>query len=165
MTIDTFWQVIARSRSDVRRPSAVVRMDRQAKRLKELLEAMPQAGRAQFARIFSELLDAAYRWDLWAAAHVLGGGCSDDGFSDFRSWLISMGRSVFESALKDPETLTDLQADPTVEDFFFEEFQHVALQGLAGSRAVSSPREPTGRKWSAAELPAIVPRIWAARRR
>lgn len=29
--------------------------------------------------------ERAYTWDLWAATYVLGGGCSDDGFTDFRS--------------------------------------------------------------------------------
>lgn len=30
----------------------------------------------------------AYRRDLWAAAYHANGGCSDDGFIDFRIWLI-----------------------------------------------------------------------------
>lgn len=36
----------------------------------------------------SELLRVqrrAYRWDLWAAAHLALGGCSDDSFEDFRT--------------------------------------------------------------------------------
>ena len=32
-----------------------------------------------------------YRWDMWAAAYLIGGGCSDDGFIDFRAGLIAQG--------------------------------------------------------------------------
>jgi hypothetical protein len=33
------------------------------------------------------------------------GGCSDDSFDYFRAWLIAQGKDVFESAIRDPETL------------------------------------------------------------
>jgi len=32
-------------------------------------------------------------------------GCSDDGFIDFRAWLIAQGRDVYLSALADPDSL------------------------------------------------------------
>ena len=34
-------------------------------------------------------------------------GCSDDGFMDFRAWLVGQGKEVYLSALKDPDTLAD----------------------------------------------------------
>lgn len=42
---------------------------------------------------------------LWAAAYVINGGCSDDGFDYFRGWLIAQGRDVFLKALADPDSL------------------------------------------------------------
>ena len=33
-------------------------------------------------------------------------GCSDDGFSDFRMWLIAQGKEVYLNALKDPDSLS-----------------------------------------------------------
>ena len=33
-----------------------------------------------FARSFREADRAAYRWDLWAAAHLLNGGCDEQCF-------------------------------------------------------------------------------------
>ena len=33
-------------------------------------------------------------------------GCSDDGFSDFRMWLIAQGKEVYLNALKDPDALS-----------------------------------------------------------
>lgn len=58
-----------------------------------------------------QLLADSYRAPLWAAAYVINGGCSDDGFDYFRGWLIMQGREVFEQVLADPEALAD---NPTV---------------------------------------------------
>ena len=46
----------------------------------------------EFHRLFNRAMDDAYIWDLWGAAYLINGGCSDDGFAYFRSWLISRGR-------------------------------------------------------------------------
>ena len=35
--------------------------------------------------------------------------CSDDGFIDFRAWLIAQGREVYLAALKDPDSLADVE--------------------------------------------------------
>lgn len=50
----------------------------------------------------------SYRTSLWAAAYVINGGCSDDGFDYFRGWLILQGRKVFEQVVADPDALADL---------------------------------------------------------
>ena len=55
----------------------------------------------EFDRIFMTLYCESYSWNLWGAAYVINGGCSDDGFDYFRAWLIAMGRSVFERAVRD----------------------------------------------------------------
>jgi hypothetical protein len=68
----------------------------------------------------SELLRVqrrAYRWDLWAAAYLALGGCSDDAFEDFRTWLIRHGHVVFERVLEDPDSLVELSWDEDEEDF------------------------------------------------
>ncbi|MFC9245678.1 DUF4240 domain-containing protein [Streptomyces sp. NPDC057136] len=45
---------------------------------------------------------------LWAAAYVINGGCSDDGFDYFRGWLIAQGREVFERTAADPDALAEV---------------------------------------------------------
>ena len=35
-------------------------------------------------------------------------GCSDDGFIDFRAWLIAQGRDTYLSALADPDSLAEV---------------------------------------------------------
>ena len=42
-----------------------------------------------FEAAFRRYLNEAYTWDLWGAADVIHGGCSDDGFEYFRRWLVS----------------------------------------------------------------------------
>jgi protein tyrosine phosphatase (PTP) superfamily phosphohydrolase (DUF442 family) len=42
-------------------------------------------------RIHGDLMAESYRRDLWGAAYLINGGCSDDGFDYFRSWLLGQG--------------------------------------------------------------------------
>ena len=57
---------------------------------------------------YDELHQRANTWELWGAAFLINGGCSDDGFHYFRDWLISEGEAVFEAALADPDSLAEL---------------------------------------------------------
>jgi len=50
----------------------------------------------------------SYTRDLWAAAYIINGGCSDDDFECFRAWLIAQGTEAFHEVLRNPETLADL---------------------------------------------------------
>jgi hypothetical protein len=81
---------------------------RQAELVAEALQALPVDEILAFDRIFSELRAVAYRVDLWGAASLINDGCSDDGFEDFRGWLIGRGRSVYEAALRVPDWLASL---------------------------------------------------------
>lgn len=101
----TFWKVI----DDAYRADGAEHFEALKRRLAEL----PIDELIGFQVRFDELMDAANRIDLWGAATLVNGGCSDDGFHDFRAWLIGRGRHVYESALKDPDTLVDvLDGDP-----------------------------------------------------
>jgi hypothetical protein len=57
-----------------------------------------------FDKHFVQFSRQAYTWDLWGAAFIINGGCSDDGFQYFRWWLISRGRDWFYRALREPNT-------------------------------------------------------------
>lgn len=56
---------------------------------------------------FDDVHDAVYRWDVWAAAYLIGGGCSDDSFIDFRAGLIALGRDWYEKAAACPDNLAE----------------------------------------------------------
>ena len=53
----------------------------------------------------------AHDWNLWGAAYLMKGGCSDDAFDYFRGWLVAQGRRTWERALRDPDTLAELGID------------------------------------------------------
>jgi hypothetical protein len=66
--------------------------------LVELLRGRPLAELVAFRQVQDELFDReAHRWDLWAAAYVINGGASDDGFEYFLGWLMAQGRARWES--------------------------------------------------------------------
>ncbi|WP_326565950.1 DUF4240 domain-containing protein [Amycolatopsis rhabdoformis] len=79
-------------------------------RAAELLAARPRAEIVAAERTVSGLLVQSYRSSLWAAAYLVNGGCSDDGFDYFRGWLLTQGREVFTRAVADPDSLADVPA-------------------------------------------------------
>ncbi|GEN80498.1 DUF4240 domain-containing protein [Actinotalea fermentans] len=56
------------------------------------------------------LVAESYLTELWAAAYLINGGASDDGFDYFRGWLIAQGRDTFEAAVADPDSLAEVPA-------------------------------------------------------
>lgn len=58
-----------------------------------------------FESIFNQYYYRSYTSDLWAAAYIVMGGCSDDCFDYFRAWLLYLGKELYEAAIENPETL------------------------------------------------------------
>jgi hypothetical protein len=105
VSIDEFWNVVAEARD-----RAVDSSDAEevAEQMLALLTAMPPERVAGLAQPLWDLRACSYGWQLWHAAYLINGGCSDDGFEYFRGWLLTQGREVFERAVADPDTLADL---------------------------------------------------------
>jgi hypothetical protein len=85
--------------------------DKQVGLLDDRLRQLPKQDIIQFARIRRQLDQRAYTWNLWGAAYVIEDGCSDDCFRDFRAYLISLGRSAYEAALRNPDSLATVVQD------------------------------------------------------
>lgn len=67
-----------------------------------------------------------YNSEMWCAAYIMNGGCSDDGFEYFRNWVISRGKDVFYKAKENPDSLISEYIEG--EEFYdFESFWYVAL--------------------------------------
>ncbi|HUQ57217.1 DUF4240 domain-containing protein [Lentzea sp.] len=107
MDSNTFWKLIADARASVTDPSDAEAV---ASAATDLLAAMPPAEIVAAQQVLWDLLAASYRNPLWAAAYIINGGCSDDGFDYFRGWLLTQGSEVYHSALADPDSLADLPA-------------------------------------------------------
>jgi len=173
MTKQRFWEIIEQSRRtiDPSQPDGI--FDRQVQELTALLSALPLDEVASFDRHFLDRLFESYDYTLWAAAYLIGDGCSDDFFDYFRSWLISMGRRVYEQALKDPDSLADVVERPDIDDFFFEQFMYVpgtvykARTGrlIPDVPGTKYPRKPTGtprdRDDEEGYFQRTFPRLWA----
>ena len=122
MDINEFWELI-----DSARAEAGDDPEQLADVLSAHLVEFPPEEIVGFCRHYHDLLRRAYHWNVMGPALILGCGDSDDGFRDFRGWLISMGREWFERVLADPESLVEIPADDPVEEWYFE-FDYVPAE-------------------------------------
>ncbi|MFH0517474.1 DUF4240 domain-containing protein [Streptomyces sp. M41] len=102
MYIDRFWDIIESARSSA---AASGRLFDEV--LVDLLVGCTPQEILEYAEQFDEVHDALYRWDVWAAAYLIGGGCSDDSFMDFRAGVIALGRDWYERTALDPDSLAE----------------------------------------------------------
>ena len=141
------------------------------KELKKRLEKLDSASIAAYQAQFDRLHAQAYDWLLWGAAYIMDGGCSDDGFIDFRYGLISRGRQVYEAALANPDSLANLGTKGDEAFIPNEDFGYVALvvyEAKTGQKMAreknTQPSDPTGEDWDFddEELCAKkLPKLWA----
>jgi hypothetical protein len=159
MNEDVFWDLIERARQ-----SAGNDTEQRSAELEHLLMQLSLEEVKAFDQRYGALLDEAYRWNLWGAAYVMMGGCSDDGFQYFRDWLISEGRERFEAALADPESLADgpVSDEPELELFGYAASNaYEALGGGEIDREVSEIERdgPAGEPWQEDEVAELFPRL------
>ena len=139
--------------------------------LRNRLELLDPEDLLGFQELFVNAVDAAYDWNLWAAAYIIDGGCSGDRFTDFRYGLIARGKMIYDRALKDADSLADVASDEEDGEIANEEFGYVAQEVYQSKTGEDLPRvsiggvgEPTGEQWDFddSELCASrMPRLWA----
>jgi hypothetical protein len=76
----------------------------------------------------NKLLYDTYTSEMWCAGYIMNGGCSDDGFEYFRSWIISRGKEVYYIAKEHPDNLISEAKNDEMYDF--EGFSYIALQAF-----------------------------------
>jgi len=161
VTIDEFWEIV---------PRTVDARDQADALQSELAKHEPEQI-LQFAEHLERIVASGYLWDLWAAAYIMKGGASDDGFLYFRGWLVGRGRDAFEAALADPESLADRFEPGDAWNFEDESLLYAprdAFERATGDdRAFdddprTAPRdapEPGGQSWEDDELESRFPRL------
>lgn len=103
-------------------------MDASLQWLTERLTTLGPQQAQDFHDILHGYKHLAYKYGLWTAATMMcGDGCSDDGFMDFRAWLIAQGKEVYLAALADPDSLADVEPYGGCQ---FESFSYVASKVL-----------------------------------
>jgi hypothetical protein len=105
MRTDDFWAVIGRATAD--RPTSP---DEVAKRAAAELATRDLGEIVAWDRHLGKVMAASGKEDLWAAAYLINGGCSDDGFDAFRGWLIAHGRDAVARAVHEPDALAEMPA-------------------------------------------------------
>lgn len=116
---DSFWTLIDQAKEHTGGPSEWL--------MEQLVDLGPEQAK-KFDTIARVYMDAAYQYGLWTAASVMERyGCSDDGFMDFRAWLIAQGKEVYLAALADPDSLADVEPYGGCQ---FESFSYVASKVL-----------------------------------
>lgn len=142
--------------------------------LGERLDALEDDELVAFDREFRAVRNEAYDWGLWGAAYVIGGGCSDDSFEYFRTWLVCQGQETYDGAMADPDALAEIFAEleePEDVWFGYETIAYLAAElweqrhpGDEFPRApVPMPDEPSGEAWDEDEpgqLRNLYPRLW-----
>lgn len=101
MEIDCFWALV--EESGRRAPGR----DERLAWLRQELCRRPAEEIVGFQTCLDAVTEEAFTWEVWAAADHILGWCSDDGFTDFRLWLVGLGRDVFDRAVADPDTLAE----------------------------------------------------------
>jgi len=139
MDISAFWGIIeaarARSRPGMPFDQALV----------GYLATLPRQDIVEFQQRFDQMHSALYRWDVWAAAYLIGGGCSDDSFIDFRAGLIAQGSDWYERVAASPDSLAghpalaDAPARTQDEPLFYEAVNYAAPD--AYERATGAGRQ------------------------
>ena len=128
---DSFWDLIHEAKNACGQD-----MDAMLAYLKDRLVSMGPTQAQNFHDIIHAYEDLADKFGLWDAAGIMKEyGCSDDGFIDFRAWLIAQGREAYFAALADPDSLADVVP---YGDCCFEQLSYVgdyAYEQLTGKSA------------------------------
>ena len=162
-----FWTIIDKTLRESRGDA-----EDQAGFIHESLLKLPEKDILSFDAIFSELALAAYRNDMHAAVSLVIDDCSVPGFVEFLGWLIARGKSVYETAVRNPDTLADIESLGDIA--LGSGFVYIAMQAWEDKTGNSSldfppttefPSDPTGPPWNVADTPVKLPKMWKRFRR
>ena len=141
MDIQQFWNIIENVKSSEEPEEAI----------KSQLNELTSEEIVSYQEHFDTLHERAYHWDLWGAAYIMEGGCSDDGFTDFRYGLISKGKDVYETVLTDPDSLADLDFGVEISNELFGYSALDVYEERTGNdmprKTFEQPEQPVGEEW------------------
>ncbi|MCE2030022.1 DUF4240 domain-containing protein [Sessilibacter corallicola] len=153
-----FWEIISKAKS-LSNNDIYLRPES----LKQVLNKLSPVDIESFNVEYRQKLVETYRWDLWGAAYLINGGCSDDGFDYFRDFLISEGEQVYKQALENPDSLAELEYEDEIE---LEDFRYAIDDAYTEKTGASLPQpnlqqpdNPAGESWDEDELPQLFPKL------
>jgi len=101
---DVFWQVVEDARK--RAPGDP---DAMAEIVEDRFADAGDDALREFQRQLVAASTRLYTWRHAVAADMACGPVGDDGFTDWRSWVITLGRETFERIAVDPDNLADVE--------------------------------------------------------
>jgi hypothetical protein len=167
-----FWQLI-----DTTRHAAVDDATIHEAKLTEELAQCSLTDIVDFERLLRQYILDADDFRIIAAQKIIQGWVSNDPYLYFRCWLISQGEQVYFEALRNPDSLAEL--DATQGDTDFEPLLYVADEAFATATGMEEdesfprsiayaqgldydgPTETKGEDWTEEQLPILLPKLWA----
>ena len=123
MNKDKFWEIIEKVRNQCKDNA-----EKMVDVLGEELGKYPIEDVQRFSSIFNIYHHIAYKEGLFSIGSMMNHYMmTDDGFIDFRYWLISQGKEVYMNAMKDPMALCTAEIKPIGDWYEFESFGYVPM--------------------------------------
>ena len=141
LTPDEFWALIDRARQRATPNSERAMLDALYRELVKL----PDQELFAWYDLQQSYMALAHTPKLLAAAVLINGGSSDDRFTDFTAWLVAQGKTVYESALANPDSLA--QIDLPFDNAEWEFCGYIAGDAYEGKQYLDQlrPEKPAGR--------------------
>jgi hypothetical protein len=153
-----FWELIAQARAAG--PTTL----EQLAILGERLRTFKAVDIKRFGSLYARNMRTLYHWNVWALAYAARGGCSDDAFQEFRTWLILQGDpALLHVAVKDPTTAARrVPPDPDLPDgscrWMIEE-AYLQRAGAPLELPATDLDTPKGKEWPEQEFETIFPAL------
>jgi hypothetical protein len=149
MRTDDFWAVIAHATAD--RPATPGEVAKRA--VADLATRDPEEIVA-WGHHLDRVLAASGTEDLWAAAYLINGDGSGEGFDAFRGWLIAHGREAVARSVRSPDSLADVPVVRAAADTgaVFEAAEVLSI-------AAEAYQQATGEELPSADRPATRPDV------
>ncbi|HAY95313.1 DUF4240 domain-containing protein, partial [Shewanella sp.] len=89
MTEVEFWGLVTRM-------EAAQSQESLTQALKQKLAELSNEELKAFDKIFGQQMRRSYLWSVWGAAYIITGCDSEYAFAEFRCFLISLGKEIFD---------------------------------------------------------------------
>ena len=153
-----FWEILASSRAEA------PELPDQLVTLEQLLVRFDPREIKRFATLYGKYMKQLYHWNAWALAYAARGGCSDDSFMEFRTWLILQGDPILlDQAVKDRTAAAPrVPRDPEMPEgslLPLVDEVYLARSGTTFEWPTIDLEAPKGREWPEDELDTRFPEL------
>ena len=159
MDESVFWELISSARSNGPTTSEQIVL------LGDRLRAFSAPAIKRFGSLYAGHMRKLYHWHVWALAYAARGGCSDDAFQEFRSWLILQGDpGLLELAIRNPaQAAWRVPSDPDLPDgacLWMIEEAYLQRKGAPLQLPNIDLERPKGKEWPESDVESIYPELF-----